>query len=127
MDLNNLSKEQVEAIKAAGGFSDSELGGVTLGSDPQSFEPKTSIQISGYGTNLRPRISSHGESLISGPSADLPKKLARQAEQQLKERQAAAKQTREDPLSAHNLRKDLEAMRRQIKRLEKQLEEQNNA
>ena len=124
MDLNNLSKDQVEAIKAAGGFSGSELGGVTLGNDPQSFEPQQSIKIDGYGTNLRPRISSHGESVIKGPSANLPKKLARQAEQQLKQRQAAVKQTREDPLSAHNLRKDLEAMRRQIKKLEKQLKEQ---
>ena len=53
--------------------------------------------------------------------------LAMQADEELKQRQAAVKQTREDPLSAHNLRKDLEAMRRQIKRLEKQLEEQNNA
>ena len=124
MDINNLSKDQVEAIKAAGGFSGSELGGVTLGNDPQSFEPKQSIKIDGYGSNLRPRITSHGESVIKGPSTNLPKKLALQAEQQLKERQAAVKQTREDPLSANNLRKDLEAMRRQIKKLEKQLKEQ---
>ena len=123
MDLNNLSKEQVEAIKAAGGFSGSELGGVTLGTDPQSFEPKASIPISGYGTNLRPRMSSHGDSLIKGPSADLPKKLARQAEQQWKERAQEAKKDREDPLTPHNLRKDVEALRRQIKRLEKQLKE----
>ena len=127
MDINNLSKEQVEAIKAAGGFSGSSKDGVTLGTDPQSFEPKASIPISGYGTNLRPRMSSHGDSIIKGPSADLPKKLARQAEQQQKERQAAAKQAQADPLSAHNLRKDLEAMRRQIKRLEKALKEQSNA
>ena len=124
MDINNLSKDQVEAIKAAGGFSGSAKDGVTLGNEPQSFEPKQSIKIDGYGSNLRPRISSHGESVIKGPSANLPKKLALQAEQQLKERQAAVKQTREDPLSAHNLRKDLEAMRRQIKKLEKQLKEQ---
>ena len=125
MDLNNLSKDQVEAIKAAGGFSGSELGGVTLGTDSQSFEPKTSIQISGYGTNLRPRISSHGESLISGPSADLPKKLACQAEQQQKDRAQEAKKNREDPLSPHNLRKDVEALKRSVKRLEKQLKENN--
>ena len=93
MDLNNLSKDQVEAIKAAGGFSGSELSGVNLGTDSQSFEPKASIPISGYGKGLRPRMSSQGENLISGPSADLPKKLACQAVQQLKERQAAAKQT----------------------------------
>ena len=75
----------------------------------------------------RQRMSTHGTHIITGPSADLPKKLARQADEELKQRQAAAKQTSEDPLSARNLRKDLEAMRRQIKRLEKQLEEQNNA
>ena len=125
MDLNNLSKDQVEAIKAAGGFSGSELGGVTLGNDPQSFEPKQSIKIDGYGSNLRPRISSHGESVIKGPSADLPKKLARQAEEQLKERQAAAKQTREDPLSPHNLKKDLEIMKRRMAKLEKMLKEKD--
>ena len=123
MDLNNLSKEQVEAIKAAGGFSGSELGGVTLGNDPQSFEPKASIPISGYGKGLRPRMSSHGENLISGPSADLPKKLAHQAEQQWKQRAEESKKVKEDPLTPHNLRKDVEALRRQIKRLEKQLKE----
>ena len=72
-------------------------------------------------------MSTHGTYIITGPSANLPKKLALQADEELKQRQAAAKQTREDSLSARNLRKDLEAMRRQIKRLEKQLEEQKNA
>ena len=123
MDLNNLSKDQVEAIKAAGGFSGSELGGVTLGTDPQSFEPKASIPISGYGKGLRPRMSSHGDSLIMGPSADLPKKLARQAEQQWKERAEEVQKVKEDPLTPHNLRKDVETLRRQIKRLEKRLKE----
>ena len=123
-NLNNLTPEQVNQIKENGGFSGSASAGITFGNDAQSFEPQASIPISRYGTNLRPRVSTHGENIIKGPSAALPKKLARQAEEELKQRQAAAKQTREDPLSAHNLRKDLEAMRRQIKRLEKQLKEQ---
>ena len=51
-------------------------------------------------------MSSHGENLISGPSADLPKKLACQAEHQQKDR-AQAKKNREDPLSPHNLARTL--------------------
>ena len=98
---------------------------MTLGTDSQSFEPKASIPISGYGKGLRPRMSSHGENLISGPSADLPKKLACQAEHQQKERAQEAKKDREDPLSPHNLRKDVEALKRSVKRLEKQLKENN--
>ena len=70
-------------------------------------------------------MSTHGDSIIKGPSADLPKKLARQAEEQLKERQQAARAQKDDRLSAESLRQDLEAMRRQIKRLEKQLKEKD--
>ena len=126
-NLNNLTPEQVNQIKENGGFSGSASAGITFGNDAQSFEPQVSIPISGYATQVRPRMSTHGTNIITGPSAKLPKKLARQADEELKQRQAAAKQAREDPLCAHNLRKDLEAMRRQIKRLEKQLEEQKNA
>ena len=83
------------------------------------------MKISGYGTNLRPRVSTHGESIIKGPSAELPKKLARQAEEQLKERQQASRNQQADPLSNQALRKDLEVMRRQVKRLEKLLKEKD--
>lgn len=126
-NINDLKPDQVNKIKANGGFSGSASAGITFGNDAQSFEPQASIPISGYATQVRPRMSTHGTHIITGPSANLPKKLALQADEELKQRQAATKQTREDPLSTRNLRKDLEAMRRQIKRLEKQLEEQKNA
>ena len=122
-NLNNLSPAEVARIKENGGFSGSVSGGIDYGTGPDVFEPKTSVKISGYGRDLRPRMSTHGDTLISGPSADLPKKLAQQAEQQLKERKAATKQDREDPLSNHNLRKDLEITRRRLAKLEKQLNE----
>ena len=124
-NLNNLSPAEVARIKENGGFSGSVSGGIDYGTVPDVFEPKSSVKISGYGTNLRPRVSTHGDSIIKGPSAELPKKLARQAEEQLKERQQASRNQQADPLSNHALRKDLEVMRRQVKRLEKLLKEKD--
>ena len=66
-----------------------------------------------------------GDSIVKGPCAELPKKLARQAEEQLKERQQASRNQQADPLSNQALRKDLEVMRRQVKRLEKLLKEKD--
>ena len=112
-------------IKENGGFSGSTSGGINYGTGPDVFEPKSSVKISGYGLDLRPRMSTHGESIITGPSAELPKKLARQAEEQLKERQQASRNQQADPLSNQALRKDLEVMRRQVNRFEKLLKEKD--
>ena len=124
-NINNLTPDEVNKIKENGGFSGSTSGGINYGTGPDVFEPKSSVKISGYGRDLRPRMSTHGESIITGPSAELPKKLARQAEEQLKERQQASRNQQADPLSNQALRKDLEVMRRQVKRLEKLLKEKD--
>ena len=124
-NINNLTPDEVNKIKENGGFSGSTSGGINYGTGPDVFEPKSSVKISGYGRDLRPRMSTHGESIITGPSAELPKKLARQAEEQLKERQQASRNRQADPLSNQALRKDLEVMRRQVKRLEKLLKEKD--
>ena len=124
-NINNLTPDEVNKIKGNGGFSGSTSGGINYGTGPDVFEPKSSVKISGYGRDLRPRMSTHGESIITGPSAELPKKLARQAEEQLKERQQASRNQQADPLSNQALRKDLEVMRRQVKRLEKLLKEKD--
>lgn len=124
-NINNLTPDEVNKIKENGGFSGRTSGGINYGTGPDVFEPKSSVKISGYGRDLRPRMSTHGESIITGPSAELPKKLARQAEEQLKERQQASRNQQADPLSNQALRKDLEVMRRQVKRLEKLLKEKD--
>ena len=123
-NLNDLTPDQVNEIKVNGGFSGSLTGGIQFGNSPEVFAPKSSVKINGYGTNLRPRMSTHGDTVIKGPSAELPKKLARQAEEQLKERQQASRNQQAD-LSNQALRKDLEVMRRQVKRLEKLLKEKD--
>ena len=122
-NINNLTPDEVNKRKWWLCVSTSD--GINYGTGPDVFEPKSSVKISGYGRDLRPRMSTHGESIITGPSAELPKKLARQAEEQLKERQQASRNQQADPLSNQALRKDLEVMRRQVKRLEKLLKEKD--
>ena len=74
-NLNNLTPEQVNQIKENGGFSGSAYAGITFGNDAQSFEPQASIPISGYATQVRPRMSTHGTHIITGPSATFLKSL----------------------------------------------------
>jgi hypothetical protein len=52
MDINNLSPDQIKAIKANGGFSGSLKGGFDIES-PSSSAPAQSIPITGYGTDVR--------------------------------------------------------------------------
>lgn len=125
MDLNNLTPEQVEAIKSSGGFSGSLSGGIHYGQEPTSRTPQTSIPISGYGTNLRPRVEGN-DTLVT--SINIDKYNQADANRRLKEAEAAeaARKRREELKEFTNpeaLQKRISYLERTVKRLEKALKE----
>ena len=64
--LENLSEEQVNAIKASGGFSGSVRDGIDLLEGPTTYKPASSIPISGYEQGVRPSVGRPSDQLIRG-------------------------------------------------------------
>ena len=96
-----------------------------------SVTPSAHIPISGYGTNVRPRVKGQENAgMVTAPNiskynkADAERRLA-----QLEAEEAAAKEREslEDVINPLKLKATLQAMSRKINRLEKQLKEQANA
>ena len=130
LNLNNLTPEQVESIKASGGFSGSMSGGLSF-EPATTYTPAASVPISGYGHALRPRIKDAGhdpnaEGLVSKPNID--KYNAADAERKLKELEAQEALEREkeqlrEVTDPRKLQATLQALSRKVNRLEKQLKE----
>ena len=69
-----FSPEQIEAMKAGVPISGTLSGGIE---DPSVVTPRSSVQINGYGTNLRPNVANNrpNEVLVSNLSPDFGKRL----------------------------------------------------
>ena len=132
MTNSKITAADIEAVKAAGGSLSGVVGAdgiLRTSEDAQVFEPKTSTPISGYGTNIRPRIAgaSHDpntDGLIEKPNIS---KYNAEHEERLRAdaaRRAAVEAEKEELSSVTDPRKhqaQLAAMDRQIKRLQKEL------
>lgn len=121
--LENLSEEQVEAIKSSGGFSGSIKGGIDILEGPCTFKPSSSIPISGYEQGIRPSVGRPADQLIRGISKEAlergeAERKAFEAEQRA-EAEALAQEA--SSLSNHALRRDHEILKRQVARLVKQI------
>ena len=134
MTTNKITAADIEAVKAAGGSLSGIVGpdGVLRTSeDAQVFEPKTSTKISGYGSNIRPRIAgtSHDpntDGLVAKP--DISKYNAEHEERRRADaaRRAAVEAEKEELSSVTDPRKlqaQLSAMDRSIRRLQKQIKD----
>ena len=130
MTTNKITAADIEAVKAAGGSLSGVVGADGIfrtSEDAQVFEPKTSTPISGYGSNIRPRIAGNAPNangLIEKPNIS---KYNREHEERLRADAArrAAVEAEKEELSAvtdpRKLQAQLAAMDRQIKRLRKEL------
>ena len=105
-------------------------GEVVSNSPRLSTEPRAHIPITGYGTNVRPRVKGQEDAgMVTAPNisrfnkADAERRLAllEQEEQAAKERESL-----DDVINPLKLKATLQAMSRKINRLEKQLKEQAN-
>ena len=133
MDINKLTADDFAVIKEAGGISGvvGADGILRTAEASQVFTPGTSTKISGYGTNIRPRIvgASHDpntDGLIEKPNiskyndeheARLRADAARRAEAE-KEREEL--QAFSDP---KKLQAQLSAMDRLIRKLQREVKE----
>lgn len=89
-----------------------------------SSAPKTSVPISGYGSNLRPVVKGN-DKLIVGPSSNFGGRLAKQAQQFAESESQRIEEINNEmkALSPQALRRDVEALRRALKRAEKKISE----
>ena len=89
--------------------------------------PVNNIAIRGAGKDLRPNVANNrpNERLIEGPSPKFVKGLATsaQADAAAQLKLLDDKQKEKESLSNQALRRDLEVMRRQVRRLEKQVKD----
>ena len=111
-------------------FAVNNPGEVVTNNKSTSHIPSTSIDISPSAKGLRPQIGGQeaGDSRINRPSKNLAQKLSAGDEQRRKEEQTRQKEQEElsHALNPQTLRKDLEALRREVKRLTKQLKEHSH-
>lgn len=132
MDINKISAADIEAVKAAGGSLSGVVGADGIfrtSEDAQVFEPKTSTPISGYGSNIRPRIGGNdpnADGLISKP--DISKYNAEHEARLRKDAAArAAVEAEREELSSvtdpKKLQAQLSALDRQVRKLQKELRE----
>lgn len=95
---------------------------------PSVSSPRQQVPLRGYGKQLRPNVEGNSpmkDGLVSGPSAQFTKNLISSAQEEAKAalQQMTDRQEEKESLSNKALRRDLEAMRRQVKRLEKTIKE----
>ena len=92
-----------------------------------SSSPQRSIPIDGYQSQIRPNIPGNN-GFVTGPSKSLGSHLAQQAQDFAASEAARLKDEDESKkaLSPQSLRRDVEALRREITRLKKQLKEHNH-
>ena len=120
MNINELTPDQVAAIKANGGFSGSLKGGLDIES-PSSSAPAQSIPISGYGTDVRGTWGrKEFTELVKSP--DLTKHLEahnkrEQEEAALKAALLAERDELREVTDPKKLQAQIQFMDRQIKKL----------
>jgi hypothetical protein len=128
MNIEQLTPEQIEAIKASGGFSGSLSAGISLhGEQATSIKPSQSIPISGYGHQLRPNVEGNrpAEGLVSAPSSEFAKRLGDQAVEEARVQAEAINKAQEEreALNPSTLLARLSYLERTVKKLEKQVQE----
>ena len=103
-------------------------GEVVSNNEATKHTPSTSVDISPSAKGLRPQIGGQvaGDDRISRPSPNLAEKLSTGDERRRKEEQSRREEQEKESyaLSPATLRKDLEILKRQVARLQKQLKEQ---
>ena len=129
-NVNALTPEQIERIKANGGFSGSMSEGMGLEDTQASTQIKarSTTPIRGYGSSLRPQINSpegkaQSTTVVSTPSPDFAVKLGQQ-ETDRRTAEAKANRERNEQIAAlqpTNILKRLEYTERKLKALEKRL------
>ena len=118
--LEGLSPEAIENIKASGGFSGSVKDGIDLLEGPMARRPAVSVDINSGEKGIRPSVGRKQGELIRGMSPEFLERgeAERKAfeEEQRAEADALAQQT--SSLSGQALRRDVEALRRALRRAE---------
>ena len=103
-------------------------GEVVTNNQATKHTPKASIDISAAAKGLRPQIGGQvaGAERINRPSPNRAEKLSAGDEQRRKEEAKRQEEQAElsYALNPQTLRKDIEALRREVKRLAKQIKEQ---
>ncbi len=128
MSINELfTKEQIEALQNGEVISGSLKDGVVKAT---VFTPTTTTPISGYGSDLKPIIRDEtGEPIlqekVTRPNIDRHNKAA--AERALKDLELAdAAKAEQAQLSPNNLLATVKVLERKIRKIEKQLKEQQS-
>ena len=125
MSIDNLlTPEQIEAAIAGANISGSIRGGV---GEPITFTPSSHTPITGYGTDIKPRVRDANdqpvEQRVTQVNVDRFNKQA--AERELKAIKDAEKASRDkEALDPSKLLATMNAMDRRLRKLEKQLKEQ---
>lgn len=125
MSIDNLlTPEQIQAAIEGANIGGSLKDGLV---GPTTFTPSTHTPIKGYGTDLKPRIRDENdqpiEQRVTAPNVDRFNKQA--AKRKLDELDALQKANKQkEVLSPEKLLAALNAQDRRIRKLEKQLKEQ---
>lgn len=126
MSTNNnlptgITQDMIDAAIASPGVA------VSNGDLATAKTPVNNISIRGAGKDLRPNVAGNRpqEGLIEGPSPKFVKGLATsaQADAAAQLKLIEDKQKEKESLSNQALRRDLEVMRRAVRRLEKQVKD----
>ncbi len=128
MSINELfTKEQIEALQNGEVISGSLKDGVVKAT---AFTPATTTPISGYGSDLKPIIRDETgtpilQEKVTRPNIDKHNKAA--AERALKDLELAEKAREEQAqLTPNNLLATVKVLERKIRKIEKQLKEQQS-
>ena len=109
-------------------FAINNPGEVVTNNEATKHTPSTSVDISPSAKGLRPQIGGQvaGDDRISRPSPNLAEKLSTGDERRRKEEQSRREEQEKESyaLNPATLRKDLEILKRQVARLQKQIKEQ---
>ncbi len=127
--MSNIDKmfttKQIEEAIAGATISGSIRDGI---GEPKTFTPSTHTPISGYGTDIKPRIRGANDEpilqgLVTAPNVDRFNKQA--AERELKAIKDAEKASRDkESLDPSKLLATMNAIDRRLRKIERQLKEQ---
>ena len=121
----SLSPAQIEAMKEGIPLSGSLKSGDL--STPAVVARRNTVAISGYNSQIRPRVAGNNpaEGLVEGPSGDWAQRHAEQWQAEAAAEADRLKQQDESKsaLTNESLRRDLEYLRRQVTKMQKQIKE----
>ena len=126
---NGIEGLTPEMIAAAVNNPGSTVSAGDLYESATQVTPKVSHQISGYGKDLRPRAGREdGAPLVSNVSPSFGKRLGDEAIEfrNQERRRAEAAAADKELLQPYAIRRDVEALRRALKRAEKRIAELEN-